>query len=84
LVRRYQQLLDEIRNRQRFTKAEWTKKTVDALLGEMTIIDKKDNARITYQEWRQWQEQLAKQYGWEGAEETETKPVIPRPKKTAG
>ena len=81
LVRRYQQLLDEINRRQRFTKAEWTQKTIDALLGALTIIDKKDTARITYQEWRQWQGQLAKQSGWEEPEETETKPVAPRWKK---
>ena len=84
LVRRYQQLLEEIKHKQRFTKAEWTQKTIDALLGALTIIDKKDTARITYQEWREWQEQLAKQNGWEGPEETETKPLIPRLKKTTG
>lgn len=39
--------MDEIKHRQKFTRREWTQKTIDALLGAMEVIDKNDKDRIT-------------------------------------
>jgi hypothetical protein len=61
-------LLEEIKNRQKFTRREWTQKTIDALLGAMELIDKNDREQITYQDWRRWQEQLARKLGWSQTE----------------
>jgi hypothetical protein len=77
MVRRYRDLVEEIRERQRFTRVDWTKKIIEALQYTIEQIQKSpdrllEEERITYDQWREWQESLAKQYGF--SETTDTPP----------
>jgi hypothetical protein len=77
MVRRYRDLVEEIRERQRFTRVDWTKKIIEALQYTIEQIQKSpdrllEEERITYDQWREWQETLAKQYGF--SETTDTPP----------
>ena len=75
MVRRYAELVEEIQERQRFTRIDWTKKVIEALQYTIERIQGEADSRekaelVTYDEWRGWQESLAKQYGF--SETTDT------------
>lgn len=77
MVRRYKELIGEIQDKQKFSRIEWTQKVIDALQYTMEQLQAGrllfDGAeKIIYEEWREWQETLAKEYGF--SETTDTPP----------
>ena len=75
MVRRYRDLVKEIRDRQRFSRIEWTKNVIEALQYTMDQMQNGEGSNdqtelVTYDEWREWQESLAKEFGF--SETTDT------------
>lgn len=74
MVRRYKDLVQEIKEKQRFSRVDWTKKIIAAL--QYTIEEAEESGEnpelVTYEEWREWQEAVAKKFGF--SEPTDTTP----------